>query len=498
MKSKLSILMVSAEAHPLAKVGGLADVLGALPKALVGLGHEVKVALPYYKAIRQKQVKTRPVAGLGPLEVSLGRRSRQASLHTATLPGTEVEVLLVENDDLFGRDGIYNDPATGKDYPDGAERFIFFSKAVLQALGSLRWRPDVIHCHDYQTGLIPAWLKTSDAGDRGPRDFGTVYTIHNLAYQGVYPLESAGLAGLPPDLVRPMGPLEFYGKLNMMKAGIVFSDVITTVSPTYAREIQTAEYGDGLDGVLRSRSADVVGILNGVDYEVWDPSVDPLLPHNYDVRDLSGKEACKRELCRRLGLKPQGGGALVGMVSRMVDQKGFDILLEGMDALAGLGISLAVLGTGDRKHSDALAAYARRFPGRISVTVGFDEGLAHLIEAGCDIFLMPSKYEPCGLNQMYSMRYGTIPVVRKTGGLADSVRDFDEGEAATGFVFAEYSARALVSAMERAVKAFARKDRWNALLARAMSEDFSWGRSARTYQEVYSSMLNRRRTVSAS
>ena len=497
MKTALSILMVSAEAHPFAKVGGLADVLGALPKELAGLGHQVKIALPYYKAIKDKRVETRVVPGLERVEVPLGDAGRVAGVRTANLPGSAVEVLLIENDDLFGRDGIYTDPATGKDFADNAERFVFFARAALRALETMSWQPDVVHCHDYQTGLIPAWLKTSLAGDERFRDIGTVYTIHNLAYQGVYPLTVGPMAGLSGDLTRPMGPLEFYGSLNMMKAGIVFSDIITTVSPTYAREIQTAEFGHGLEGVLRSRSGDVVGILNGADYEVWDPSVDALLPRKYTREDLEGKAVCKRHLCKRLGLKADLSGPLVGMVSRMVDQKGFDIVVEAMDALVGLGISLAVLGTGDKQHSDALSAYARRLPGRISVTVGFSEELAHLIEAGCDMFLMPSKYEPCGLNQLYSMRYGTIPVVRKTGGLADSVRDFEAGDTSTGFVFTDYSARALVTAMERAAKVFARKDQWRTLVDRAMAEDFSWGRSARTYQEVYSAMLERRRTLSA-
>jgi starch synthase len=498
MKPNLSILMVSAEVHPFAKVGGLADVLGALPKALAGLGHQVKIALPYYRAVKEKHLETRVVRGLERVEVELGSARRIAAVRTACLPGSSVEVLLIENDDLFGRAGIYTDPATGKDFPDNAERFVFFSRAVLQALDAMPWQPDVIHCHDHQVGLIPAWLKTSLAGGQRFRDVGTVYTIHNLAYQGIYPLAVGQMAGLPEDLTRPMGALEFYGKVNMMKAGIVFSDIITTVSPTYAREIQTEEFGYGLDGVLRSRSSDVVGILNGADYEVWDPSIDALLPRKYTRENLEGKAVCKRQLCKRLGLKADASTALVGMVSRMVDQKGFDIVVEAMDALVGLGVSLAVLGTGDKKHSDALSAYARRLPGRVAVTVGFSEELAHLIEAGSDMFLMPSKYEPCGLNQLYSMRYGTIPIVRKTGGLADSVRDSDDGEASTGFVFADYSAKAMVAAMERAVKAFARKDQWKELVGRAMAEDFSWGRSAKTYQEVYSAVLERRRTVSAS
>jgi starch synthase len=498
MRGRLSILMVATEAHPFAKVGGLADVLGALPRALAGLGHDVRIALPYYKIIRSKKVKTTKVRGAQGLAVPIGESSKPASIRAATLPGSPVQVLLVENDDLFGRDGIYTDPATGKDYTDNAERFVFFSRAVLKAVEAMAWHPDVIHCHDYQSGFIPGWLKTSLASADPFKDAGTVYTIHNLAYQGIYASEVGLMAGFGDELLRPMGPLEFYGKVNMMKAGIVFSDTITTVSPTYSREIQTPELGSGLDGVLRSRSSDVVGILNGADYEVWDPAIDSLIPARYSSENLEGKAACKQNLVEHLGLKADPATPLVGIVSRMVDQKGFDIVMDAMDALMGLGVALAVLGTGERKYQDALGAYAKRFPGRVAVTIGFSEELAHLIEAGSDMFLMPSKYEPCGLNQMYSMRYGTVPVVRKTGGLADSVKDFDEGPSATGFVFADYSARALVAAMERAVRVFASKERWRALMLRAMAQDFSWQRSAAAYQQVYGGMLERKRVVSAS
>lgn len=498
MKDTLSILMVSAEAHPLAKVGGLADVLGSLPKALAGLGHEVRLALPYYGTIKSKKLAIEKVGGLDRIQVGLGSTRRTASVRMTRLPDSPVEVLLVGNDDLFGRKGIYTDPATGREYPDNAERFMFFTRSVLEILKATEWSPDVIHCHDYQTGFVPAWLKAPRQRLDSLREAATVFTIHNLAYQGVYPKDVGLKAGFGEDLMAPMGPLEYYGNVNMMKAGIVFADTITTVSPTYAREIQTPEFGYGLEGVLRSRAGDVVGILNGADYQVWDPSVDDLLPSKYTVADLSGKAACKRRLIEKLALRADATTPLVGIVSRLVDQKGLDITMEAMDAIMGLGVGLVILGMGEKKYHDALGACAKRFPGRISVTIGFDEELAHLIEAGCDMFLMPSKYEPCGLNQLYSMRYGTAPVVRSTGGLADSVVDFEAGDRATGFVFGDYSAKALLSTLERAVRVFARGDTWRALVKRAMEQDFSWQRSAKAYQDVYSNVLSKKRAVSAS
>jgi starch synthase len=498
MKPNLSILMVAAEAHPLAKVGGLADVLGALPKALVGLGHDVRIALPHYKSIKSVKTRTEKVPGVDRVEITLGGVTRVFGVRKTRLPGAPVGVILLANDDLFGRDGIYTDPATGKDFPDNAERFVFFSRAALAAVEAMGWQPDVIHCHDYQTGFVPAWLKTADWPAGSLKGAGTVYTIHNLAYQGVYPGEVGRAAGFGEELLRPMGALEFYGNVNMMKAGIVFADTVTTVSPTYAKEIQTTEFGYGLEGVLRSRAADVRGILNGADYGVWDPAVDKLIPSKYSRDSMAGKAVCRRHLVERSGLKAEAGMPLVGMVSRMVDQKGFDIVMEAMDAIMGLGVNLVVLGTGEKRYQDSLSSYAKRFRGRISVNVGFDEELAHMIEAGCDMFLMPSKYEPCGLNQLYSMRYGTIPIVRRTGGLADSVWDYDGTERSTGFAFEDYSARALVGAVERAAKTFASRDLWQRLVDQAMAQDFSWERSARTYQETYAAMLDRKRAVSAS
>ncbi|HVP56505.1 MAG TPA: glycogen synthase GlgA [bacterium] len=496
MDTRLRVLMVAAEAHPLAKVGGLADVMGALPKALAGLGQHVRIAMPYYGTIKDKRLAVERVKGAD-LKVPVGDTVRRGNVWLAQVPGSQVTAMLIENDHFFGRAGIYGDPKTGKDYPDNAERFIFFSKAVVALAEKIKWGPDIIHCHDHQVGLIPAWLKTS-ATAGALKQAATVFTIHNLAYQGLYPIDVAGQAGFGSDLAKPMGPLEFYGKLNMMKAGIVFADSITTVSPTYASEIQTSEFGHGLEGVLKSRREDLVGILNGADYEVWDPATDGLLPSNYSSADLAGKTRCKASLIKQARLKCDLASPLVGIVSRLVEQKGFDILTEAMDAIMGLGLSLVVLGTGEKKYQDALAACAKRFRGRLSLTVGFDEELAHLIEAGCDMFLMPSKFEPCGLNQMYSMKYGTIPVVRKTGGLADSVTDFDEGADSTGFLFAEYSARSLLAALERARKVFVSTAQWKDLVARAMARDFSWTRSAKAYQQVYTSMVDRKRAVSRS
>ena len=500
MKNKISVLMIAAEAHPLAKVGGLADVIGALPRALAELGNDVTIALPHYKAIKAKKIRVEKIAGVHEVEIDVDGSKLAGTVRATKLDGG-VRVLLIGNDRLFGRDGIYTEPATGKEYPDNPQRFIFFTKAVLEVLRTLQASgpvPDVIHCHDYQSGFVPAWLKTFPDRYDFLADVATVFTIHNLGYQGVYPASVGRLAGFGPEAIAPMGPIEYYGKVNMMKAGIVFGDRITTVSPTYAREIQTAEYGCGLEGVLKSRSADLLGIMNGADYSVWDPAIDRLIPANYGRSDTRGKTECKRNLIRALALKAAEDRPLVGMISRLVGQKGFDITTEAIDALMGLGINMAILGMGEKKYHDALAACAKRFPGRVSVTLGFDEQLAHLIEAGCDMFLMPSKYEPCGLNQLYSMRYGTVPIVRRTGGLADSVRDFAESDSSTGFAFGDYDARSLVAAVERAVKVFAQKDQWAALMARSMAEDFSWGRAAKAYESLYCEVLGRKRVVSAS
>jgi starch synthase len=492
MGRNLSILMVSAEAHPLAKVGGLADVMGALPRALAKRGHDVRIALPFYKTINDKGLSISKIKGAATFDIALGEATIPAAAFSTRLPGSKIEVYLIGNDDLFGRDGIYSDPASGVPYDDNAERFVFFSRAVLRLLKLIDWEPDIIHCHDHQTGFIPAWIRHPAAQIEFSGHLRTAFTIHNLAYLGSYPKGLGYSAGFGEDMLRPMGGIEFHGEVNMMKAGIVFADTITAVSPTYSKEIQTPEFGYGLEGVLKARSEHLVGILNGADYSVWNPETDKHIPCKYSLDKPDGKQECRKQLIKRLNLSLGERTPLVGMISRLVAQKGFDIVTDVFDELMDLDLGFAILGLGDKKYHDMLSAAAARHPGKVSVNLAFDEEIAHQIEAGCDMFLMPSKYEPCGLNQMYSMKYGTIPIVRKTGGLADTVVDFDQEQESTGFVFEQYDSQGLLGAMGRARKAFGEREDWTGLVARAMSMDFSWDRAAGAYEEVYSATLDRK------
>ncbi len=489
----MRVVLIAAEAVPFVKVGGLADVAGALPAALRRLGAEVALVLPKYSAIDNNRF------GLHRLEHSfslqIGGNYHEASLYVASMPGSDVPVCLIGNDYYFGRDGVYDDPATKLGYEDNGERFAFFQRAALVALKQLGWQPDIIHCHDHQTGLIPAYLKITYGADPFFQRTATLFTIHNLAYQGLFPPAVLPLAGLNPSLFYSMSPFEFWGRVNFMKAGISYADLITTVSPTYAREIQsTEEYGCGLEGVLRDRRNDLFGVLNGMDYSVWNPETDPLIAANYSADNLEPKKLNKQALLERAGLG-DGGAPLIGMISRLVDQKGLDLISEAADAILQLNVRMVVLGTGQKKYHDMLERMMSEHPSEVRAFFGFDEALAHLIEAGSDFYLMPSRFEPCGLNQMYSLRYGSIPVVRATGGLADTIRDFDEtsGEG-NGFVFHEYSARALLAAVRRAVALYRDKpDLWRRLMARAMREDFSWDHSARRYLELYQRALEKRR-----
>jgi starch synthase len=497
MERDLSILMVSAEAHPLAKVGGLADVMGALPRALAQRGHDVRIALPFYKSIKDAGTPTARLKGIDVLDVTIGDVAMPAEISVTKLPGSKIEVLLIGNDDLFGRDGIYMDPETGEAYPDNAERFIFFSRAVFMLIGLMKRPPGLIHCHDHQTGFIPAWLRYAPGPAGALEDLRTIFTIHNLAYQGSYPKEVGYKAGFGEDVLKPMGTVEFHGDVNMMKAGISYADTITTVSPTYAKEIQTGEFGYGLEGILKARSEHLFGILNGADYSVWDPGRDNLIPFSYSRSKPAGKRKCRQHLIERLNLNAGDETPLIGIVSRLVAQKGLDIVSEVFDEIMGLDTCIVILGLGDKHYHDLLTTAQKRFPGRVSVNLAFDEELAHQIEAGCDMFLMPSKYEPCGLNQMYSMKYGTVPIVRRTGGLADTVVDFDASGESTGFVFGQYSSEHLLEAVSRARKAYADRGQWDRLVDRAMAQDFSWERSAKAYEDVYRATM-RRRVVTAS
>jgi len=493
MERKLSILMVAAEAHPLAKVGGLADVMGALPQALRDQGHDVRLALPFYKTMREKVGTPEKVKGAELFDVALGDRTYPARAWKTRLPKSKVEVYLIESSDFFDRDGIYVDGATGEPYQDDADRFTFFSRAVLRLVKLGDFEPNIIHCHDHQTGFIPAWSKYPPTAAGLPKGLRTVFTIHNLAYQGDHPRELGYRAGFGEEMLTDEAGITVGGRVNMMKAGIASADTITAVSPTYAKEIQTPEFGYGLEGVLKARSNDLVGILNGADYGVWDPEHDDLIPSKFSMRKPHGKQKCKWHLLGRLNMTTSPEAPLVGIVSRLVAQKGFDILSQAFDRLMDLGVGFVILGLGEKRYHKVLTEAAVRFPGRVSLNLAFDEQLAHQIEAGCDMFLMPSRYEPCGLNQMYSMKYGTIPIVRATGGLADTVIDYENAEESTGFAFHEYSADALYGAVERACEVFGDKEIWAGMVQRAMAQDFSWKRAASTYTDVYLETLKKQR-----
>ena len=476
----VSILMVGSEAVPFSKTGGLADVLGALPAALGKLGHRVALVMPKYRGVQGHGVaRTIRVPGLG-----------GAVVETAIVEQTlaeNVKAVLVERPELYDRESIYG---AGGDYPDNPRRFGFLSKAALEYAIQTDSPFDVLHCHDWQTGLAPVYLRTRYADEPKLRKMASVFTIHNLAYQGSFPLEWRTPLELGPELIS-IDRLEFWSQISFLKGGIVFSDAITTVSPTYAKEIQTKEYGAGLEGVLAARSRDLHGILNGIDTDRWDPRRDPFLPEPYDETSLEGKEASKRALLELAGGRSAAHleRPLIGIVSRLVDQKGFDLIAELVSALPDLG-SFAVLGSGDPTYEKMWRDLAAAHPDRFTVRIGFDEPLSHLIEAAADMFLMPSRFEPCGLNQMYSMRYGTVPVVRATGGLDDTVTDYnDAAETGTGFKFATYSSDALLQAILRARAAFANPRIWRKLQAAGMLQDFSWDRSAREYVKLYENAL---------
>ena len=397
-----------------------------------------------------------------------------------------LEYYFVKNDHFFNRNGVYLDETIQADFIDNDERFIFFNRAVLEFIRHLDWKPHIIHVHDWQAGLIPPYLKILHSEYPFFAGTKTVLTIHNLAFQGTFAKERFDLLGLPLEHFAPTAPFEFYGKVNFLKAAIMYADMITTVSPRYAKEIKTAEHGCGLEGVLMRREADLEGILNGVDYSVWSPSRDRAIPFGYHISNLSGKRMNKVELLNELSLPVRDRTPLVGMISRLADQKGFDLIAEIADEIFSLNLQMVVLGTGDKKYHELLTALQQRYPDKLRVNLGFDDALAHRIEAAADMFLMPSRFEPCGLNQMYSLKYGSVPIVREVGGLADTVRDFDPktGEG-TGFVFKEYEAPMLLVAIKRAVDLYARRRAWTKLIKTGMKLDYSWDRSAEKYTDLF-------------
>jgi len=475
------ILFASSEIAPFAKTGGLADVCEALPKALVPLGVQPTLVLPLYRIVKEGGWELKTV--IEDLPVPVGDTQIRADIHQGWLTD-EIPVFFVQHDEFFDRSFLYG---TSKgDYVDNAQRFCFFSRAVFALSEALEQRWDVIHCHDWQAALIPIYLKTTFSDHPLFSKTKSLLTIHNLGYQGIFPSDTFALLGLPSRVFSIDG-MEFWGKVNLLKGGIIFADQLTTVSPTYAKEIQTPEFGYGLEGVLKDQAAKLRGILNGVDYTQWNPADDPHLTAHYFPDGLEGKKACKEDLLKRCGLSPDlMERPLLGMVSRLAGQKGVDILSEVVERVMKEKAGLIILGSGEEKYERLLVKLARKYPKQMSMTVAFDESLAHQIEAGCDIYLMPSLYEPCGLNQMYSLKYGTIPVVRKTGGLADTVVEVNVNKRkGTGFLFSAYDPDALWKAIEKALQCFADKELWRQLIQQAMAQDFSWSRSAREYLRLY-------------
>jgi starch synthase len=475
----LRILLISSEVEPFAKTGGLADVVGALPKALKGLGHDVRVLMPKYRGVEQ-HARNLTVA-VAEVAVPLGGRTVSARLLEGRL-ATTIPVYFLAQDHYYDRDGLYG---TGDvPYPDNCERFVMLSRGALEAIRSLGWTPQVIHANDWQTGLVPVYLETLYAGDPGLGDIATVFTVHNMAFQGRFWHYDMPLTGLGWDVFTPAG-IEFYGDLSFLKGGLVFADLLTTVSETYAEEIKTPEFGHGLDGVLRERSADLRGIPNGIDDTAWDPATDGHLAKPYNIDELVGKSVCKQALVMELGLVTDDS-PLIGIVSRFAAQKGLDLVLAALPRLLGAGAELVVLGEGDAELEQRFAAAQVAHPQRVAVRRGYDGALARRIFAGSDMFLMPSRFEPCGLSQMISMRYGTIPIVRWTGGLRDTVTEVRPGRrTGTGFGFAETTPDALATAVLTAVEAYRDPAFWRQIMRNAMSKDFSWRASARKYAALY-------------
>ena len=472
----MRILFVASEGLPFSKTGGLADVIEALPKALVARGHEVAVVLPRYRGIQAA------AAIIPSLTVPIGNRLRfPAIVDGAMLNG--VRYFFVDDPAYFDREGIYGG-ASG-DYPDNPERYNELCRAAIEIAKHV-WPADVFHCHDWQAALLPVLLRTVYGDDPVVRDLPVVFTIHNMGYHGHFRRDVLARIGIPDALFHP-GALEFFGDVNLLKGGLVFSDYLTTVSPRYATEIQTPEYGYGLDGVVRGRGDRVVGILNGVDYTAWNPAKDSFISAKYSAKDLAGKQVCKQDLLRTFGLSSDNPHrALLGIVSRFADQKGFDLIADRAHEVLREDVMMVVLGSGERRYEDLFRALAKAYPGRVGFKFAYDNPLAHKIEAGADIFLMPSRYEPCGLNQIYSLKYGTVPVVRATGGLDDTVENFDvEHGTGTGFKFSEYSGAAFLYAVKQALQYYADERIWKRIQLNGMIKDFSWKAPAAEYAKIY-------------
>src|SRR6201997_640520 len=474
----MHIAFVASECVPFSKTGGLADVVGALPRALAAAGHQVSVYLPRYRMSKLPDAQT----VVRSITVPFDDRYRFCSVVTGG-SHSGIRFYFVDYPPYFDRDALYGTPAG--DYPDNAERFALFSRAVIEA-SKILGVPDIFHCHDWQSALVPVLLRPLYSEDPAFRDVGTVFTIHNMGYQGLFPPDTLPLLMLPWDLFT-ISKMEFFGQVNFLKGALTYADFITTVSRKYSQEIQTAEYGFGLEGVLRDRAATVTGILNGVDYDEWSPQTDKFIVAKYSPQDLSGKAKCKQDLLASFGAANADPKLpVIGIVSRFAAQKGFDLIAQVMDRLAREEMIIVALGAGDKPYEELFLRLNKQFPNKIAVKVAYDNAIAHKIEAGADMFLMPSRYEPCGLNQIYSLKYGTVPIVRATGGLDDTIEPWDARSGrGTGFKFSEYSGEALLRTIKEALRAFQDQSSWQRLMRNGMAKDFSWNASAKEYVRGY-------------
>lgn len=481
----MHIAFVASECVPFSKTGGLADVVGALPRALAAGGHQISVFVPRYRSSRIPEERT----VVQSLTIPFDDRYRFCSIASgAGYPG--VRFFFVDYPEFFDRDGLYG-TASG-DFPDNAERFALFCRAVLEG-SKILGVPDIFHCHDWQAALVPILLRTQYAEDPAFRDCASVFTIHNIGYQGLFPPEVLPLLTLPWDLFT-IARMEFFGNVNFLKGALVYSDFITTVSRRYSQEIQTTEFGFGLEGVLKDRGQNLAGILNGVDYEEWNPESDKFIAAHYGADDLSGKEICRQDLLSHMGLSGVSPATpVIGIVSRFAAQKGFDLIGQIIDRITLEDVVFAVLGSGDRLYEEMFMRLARRIPNKVAVKIAYDNALAHKIEAGADMFLMPSRYEPSGLTQLYSLKYGTVPIVRATGGLDDTIDPWDaRTKKGTGFKFSEYTGDALLRILHQALQLYRDQTSWQRLMQNGMSKDHSWRVSAREYIRVYERVRQQR------
>ncbi len=492
----MKITIVGSEVVPFSKTGGLADVVGSLPMALDEKGHDVNVISPFYREVRENADKQG--LELEPMEnatvrVPVGDFEQEAVPVRGHLPDSDVTVYFLKNDRYYDRPGLYTNPDDGNDYQDNSERFVFLCRGTMELLKELEYQPDILHGHDWQTGLVPVYLEHKYREDFP--DTASVFTVHNLAYQGLFWHRDMKLTGLSWDLFN-WKMLEYYGKLSFLKGGLVGADVLTTVSEQYAREIQTEEYGMGMHGVFQERAKDLYGIVNGVDYGVWDPRVDEHIPENYGPEDLEGKKICKTALQEEFDLAQREDIPLMGMIGRLVEQKGIDLVVDGMNDIVRRGMQVVILGTGQERYHEMLERTAEKYPENVGVYLGFDEALAHRIEAGADMFLMPSRFEPCGLNQLYSMRYGTVPIVSATGGLVDTVVNYQQAagseSGATGFLFRPHGVAQMVEAIDRAIRLYKNEPKdWDDVVMAGMNQDWSWDRSAEEYVDVYEEAMRK-------